>query len=103
MGELFVFTLAVLTGTVTAGLSSSFYTLVTRRPASFSLLTEPLPGAATAILTLVLAGPIVIMRNAIAFRVSEGRPWVWFGLSVSIALFWSFIVGLFVLSVLLAR
>jgi len=103
MGEMTAFVMAVLTGIVVAGLTSSLYRLVTNKPPSFSVLTAPLPEVVTGMATLVFAGPAVIMRNAVRARVLEQRPWVWLGLSTSIAVFWSFMSGIFVLSLILAR
>ncbi|MGD1935496.1 MAG: hypothetical protein ACFB0Z_13520 [Candidatus Phaeomarinobacter sp.] len=102
MGEMTAFAMAVMTGIVTAGLTSSFYRLVTNKPPSFGLLSAPLPEVVTGIAALVFAGPAVIMRNAVRARVLEQRPWVWLGLSASIAVFWSFMSGIFVLSIILA-
>lgn len=102
MGESTAFIMAVLTGIVTAGLTSSFYRLVANKPPSFSVLTAPLPEVVTGMATLVFAGPAVIMRNAVRARVIEQRAWVWMALSASIATFWSFMSGIFVLSLILA-
>ncbi len=103
MGEGYAFFMAVLTGIVTAGLTSSFYRLVTNKPPSFTLLTRPLPEVAAGVVTLVFAGPAVIMRNAVRARIIEHRPWVWLGLSASISVFWAFMSGVFILSLILAR
>jgi hypothetical protein len=103
MTEFTAFAMAVATGIVTAGLTSSFYRLVTKKPPSFSLLTAPLPEVMTGIATLVFAGPVVILRNAVRARIIEQRPWGWLALSASIATFWSFMSGIFVMSLLLAQ
>lgn len=102
MGETTAFIMAVATGIVAAGLTSSFYQLISGRPLSFSLLAAPLPGVITGIATLIFAGPAVIMRNAVRARVLERRAWIWLCLSAMIATFWSFMSGVFVLSLLLA-
>ncbi|GGD09576.1 hypothetical protein GCM10011587_11770 [Pyruvatibacter mobilis] len=103
MTELTAFALAVATGIVTAGLTSSFYRLVTNRPLSFSLLAASVPEVVTGVATLVFAGPMVIMRNAVRARVLEQRPLVWLALSASISVFWAFMSGVFVMSLILAR
>ena len=103
MGETTAFAMAVATGIVAAGLMSSFYRLLSGRPLSFSLLTAPLPDVLTGIATLVFAGPAVIMRNAVRARLLEQRAWIWLCMSAMIATFWSFMSGLFVLSLLLSR
>ena len=103
MHETVAFAMAVATGIVAAGLTASFYRLVTGRPLSFTLLTAPLPDVLTGVAALVFAGPAVIMRNAVRARMLEHRAWVWLCLSAGIAVFWSFMSGLFVLSLILAR
>ncbi len=102
MGEFTAFFMAVLTGIVAAGVTSSFYRLVTNKPPSFSVLTAPLPEVMTGMATLIFAGPMVIMRNAVRARVLEQRAWIWLALSTSIATFWSFMSGIFVLSLIIA-
>ena len=103
MHELMVFAFTVATGFVAAGLTGSFYRLVTNKPASFQLWSETTLGMVVGIMTLMFAGPTVIMRNAIRAQVIENRPPAWLLASTLIALFWSFMVGLFVLSLFLAR
>ncbi len=94
--------MAVLTGLVTAGVTSSFYRLITHKPPSFNVLTAPLPEVITGTATLVFAGPMVIMRNAVRARVLEQRAWIWLALSAGIAVFWSFMSGIFVLRLILS-
>ncbi len=91
----------LVTGVVTAGLVSSFYRLVTNKPPSFQMWQETTMGIIGGVLTLVLAGPSVIMRNAIRAQVIENRPPGWLVASSLMAGLWSFLVGVFVLSLLL--
>lgn len=95
----FIWTL--MTGVVTAGLVSSLYRLVTNKPPSFQMWQETTIGLIGGVLTLVLAGPSVIMRNALRAQVIENRPPGWLVVSSLMAGLWSFLVGVFVLSVLL--
>ncbi len=90
-----------MTGVVTAGLVSSLYRLVTNKPPSFQMWQETTIGLIGGVLTLVLAGPSVIMRNALRAQVIENRPPGWLVVSSLMAGLWSFLVGVFVLSVLL--
>ncbi len=91
----------LMTGVVTAGLVSSLYRLVTNKPPSFQMWQETTIGLIGGVLTLVLAGPSVIMRNALRAQVIENRPPGWLVVSSLMAGLWSFLVGVFVLSVLL--
>ncbi len=91
----------LMTGVVTAGLVSSLYRLVTNKPPSFQMWQETTVGLIGGVLTLVLAGPSVIMRNALRAQVIENRPPGWLVVSSLMAGLWSFLVGVFVLSVLL--
>lgn len=96
-----VFFWTLVTGVVTAGLVSSLYRLVTNKPPSFQMWQETTVGIIGGVLTLMLAGPSVIMRNALRAQVIENRPPGWLVVSSLMAGLWSFLVGLFVLSLLL--
>ncbi|GAK46059.1 conserved protein [Tepidicaulis marinus] len=102
MHELMVFFLTLVTGYVAAGLTGSFYRLVTNKPASFQMWQESTAGLVMGVCTLVFAGPTVILRNAMRAQVIENRPPFWLLLSTLIASFWSFLVGIFILSLVLA-
>ena len=95
----FVWTL--VTGVVTAGLVASVYRMVTRKPPSFQMWQETTLGLVGGIVTLVLAGPSVIMRNALRAQVIENRPPAWLVLSALMSGLWSFLVGIFVLNIFL--
>ncbi len=98
--ELFVLTTA--TGFVAGGLIGSLYRLITDRPVGLELLTANglvLPFNVTA---LVLAGPTVIMQNAIRARIVEGRPAYWLVFCALISGLWSFLQGVFILHVIIA-
>ena len=92
----FAYTIAV--GFVTAGLIGSLFQLLTSRPVAFELLHKPGSAAIPGVLTLVIAGPAVIMHNAIRARLLEGRPGHWLALSTVISAVWSFLQGVFILS-----
>ena len=91
----------LITGVVTAGLVSSLYRLVTNKPPSFQMWQETTVGIIGGVLTLMLAGPSVIMRNALRAQVIENRPPGWLVVSSLMAGLWGFLVGIFVLSLLL--
>ncbi|HEX7777336.1 MAG TPA: hypothetical protein VF449_12495 [Parvibaculum sp.] len=102
MSEWVSFFFASATGFVAAGLTGSFYRLVTRKPASFQVWSDSMAGQIGGIATLIFAGPNVILRNALRAQVFEDRPPVWMLLSAAIALMWSFLSGVFLLNLLLA-
>jgi hypothetical protein len=102
MTEWAAFFFATATGFVAAGLTGSFYRLVTKKPASFQIWTGSLATQVAGIMTLVFAGPNVILRNALRAQVFEDRPPAWLLLSFFIAMIWSFLSGIFLLSIILA-
>lgn len=102
MHQVSVFFFAIATGFVAAGLTSSFYRMVTSKPPSFQLTSETTLGQIIAVVTLVFAGPTVILRNALRAQVFENRPPFWMLLSGCIAMMWSFLSGVFLLGVMLA-
>ena len=98
MGMFGVFAYTIAVGFVTAGLIGSFYQLMTSQPVAFELLHKQGSAAIFGVLTLVIAGPAVIMRNAIRARLLEERPGHWLALSTVISAAWSFLQGVFILS-----
>jgi len=102
MSALTVFFFCIATGFVSGGLTGSFYRLVTNKPPSFHLIAEDMKTQILGMLALVLAGPVVIMRNALMAQVYENRPPYWLLLSGCIASGWSFLSGMLVLDVMLA-
>lgn len=101
MSEWLAFFFSVATGFVAAGLTGSFYRLVTRKPPSFQIWSDNLAGQIGGVMTLIFAGPNVILRNALRAQVFENRPPAWLLLSALIAMMWSFLSGVFLLSMLL--
>jgi hypothetical protein len=102
MGSVGVFCFAIAVGFVAAGLVGSFYQLVTNRPISFELFGLSRPQVLVGVMSLVLAGPAVIMRNAIRGRLVEQRPNHWLALSAAISATWSFLSGVFILNIYIA-
>ena len=98
MGTFGVYIYTIAVGFVTAGLIGSVYQLVTNKQVSFELMFQRNRAAVLNVLTLVLAGPAVIMRNAIRGRLIENRPGHWLALSTLISAGWSFLQGVFILS-----
>lgn len=86
--------LAIAIGFAFAGLISTLYQLLTRRPASFRLLEQGVRLASfLAIPFLVFAAPFIIMRNTIRGRVIEKRRFEFVMLATIIAGLWSLMSG----------
>ncbi len=102
MSEWLAFFFSVSTGFVAAGLTGSIYRIATRKPPSFQVWSESTFGQFMGVLTLIFAGPNVILRNALRAQVFENRPPVWLVLSAFIAMVWSFLSGVFLLSFLIS-
>lgn len=96
--DLTVYAYAIVTGFVVGGLIGSFYQLVTGKRIKFELLTESGPSVVVTAIALTVAGPLVVMRNAIRARLIEGRPGHWLALSTVISALWCFMSGIFFLS-----
>ena len=103
MAEWTTFFFATATGFVAAGLVGSFYRLVTNKPASFQIWGGTLLTQVAGILTLVFAGPNVVLRNALRAQVFENRPPAWLLLSFFIAMMWSCLSGIFLLTLILVH
>lgn len=98
MGTFGVFAYTIAVGFVAAGLIGSLFQLLTNKPVAFELLHKSGGAAIVGVMTLVIAGPAVIMHNAIRGRLLEGRPGHWLAFSTVISAAWSFLQGVFILS-----
>ena len=90
----FIYIYAMAMGFASAGVTGSFYKLVTNRPVSFELADVNRHQLALGIAVLMFAGPAVIMRNALRGRLLEHRAVHWLILSTLIAVLWSFLSGI---------
>jgi hypothetical protein len=86
-----IFSIAI--GFVLAGVLSSFYQLVTARPARFDLQADSIVSGIMQTFLIMFAGPAILMRNAIRGRRIEGRPVGWLFASTAIAGAWSLCSG----------
>jgi hypothetical protein len=102
MSEVTAFLFTTVTGYVAAGFIGSFYRLVTKKPPSFQLTAESVWLQFVGVLTLIFAGPNVILRNALRAQVFENRPPLWLLFSAILATMWSFLSGVLLLGVLIA-
>lgn len=93
----------IATGFTTAGLLASSIQLMTGRPLGFTMARETFTyESVLAILTRVVAGPVILLRNAIRGRKIEGRAFHWLVLSSMIAATWSFFSGVVVIEAFIA-
>jgi hypothetical protein len=102
MSSFGVYAYTVAVGFVAAGLIGSMYQILTNKPVAFEMMFQRNGAAIVGVLTLVFAGPAVIMRNAIRGRLIENRPGHWLALSTAISAGWSFLQGVFILSFVIA-
>lgn len=101
MHSVFVFGLVVLTGFICAGFLHSVYQLLTNKVMSFDLSKEKGFEMLVSILTLIFAGPFILVRNSVrAFRI-EKRHGGWVAASTAISVLWSFVSGLFLMNIYL--
>lgn len=87
-------------GFCAAGLCTSTWQLVTGQPLRFGLQVEHTVPAIFGVFARVLAGPVIVMRNAIRGAVFEGRAPYWLALSTFISTIWSFFSGIVLLELL---
>lgn len=95
--ELIIMVAAAAVGFVAAGLIGSFYQLVTNKPPRFVAEFEGMVGVLAASMLCMMAGPFIIMRNAIRGHRIEQRPIGWLAASSAIAFTWSMCSGVVVL------
>ena len=102
MGTLGIYAYTVAVGFVAAGLIGSIYQLITNKQIAFEVLFQRNSTALLSVVALVMAGPAVIMRNAIKGRLVENRPGHWLALSTVLSAGWSFLQGVFILSIVVS-
>ena len=87
-------------GFVCAGISASFFKMVTSQPARFALLGDGWLGLATTFVFFGLTGPAIIMEQACQRRLSDRTTIGLFAGSVVIAGLWSACSGILVLGLM---
>jgi len=101
-GDLIVLGYAGAVGFVAAGITSSFYRMITAEPARFGFFGETALALVTTVVFCALTGPVIIMERAIVARRLERSPIRWFAMGTLIAAIWSCCLGLLVLEIVLA-
>ena len=100
MSEYLFYIYVTAIGFCTAGLCTSAWKMVTGRPLKFGLQVDKTGQAILGVFARVLAGPVIVMRNAIKGAVVEGRAPYWLALSTFISTVWSFFSGVVLLELL---
>lgn len=95
--ELLFITMTIATGYVIAGLLTSFYQVIFRRPASLVKVPGGVIGRFIQALMIAFGTPVIIVRNAVRGRIIEQRPVGFVVATTIIASFWSYASGLLVL------
>lgn len=99
MHEVWVFGLIVVTGFICAGFLHSVYQILTNKVMSFDLSKEKGFVMLISILTLIFAGPFILVRNSIRGFKIENRNGGWIAASAGVSILWSFISGMFLLNI----
>ena len=100
--EVLLLTYAIAIGFATAGIISSFYQLVTTRPAGFVLLGESAVAIFLSTLLFAVCGPLIMLRTAVNSRIVHGQPVAWLLGGVVIATVWGCCVGILALELALS-
>ncbi|MBK5198222.1 MAG: hypothetical protein JJE37_08065 [Methyloceanibacter sp.] len=93
MQYLAIYLYMMAVGFVAAGLLASFIQLVSGEPMRFGLEPKSILDSIAGVLLRVLAGPVILMRNAWRGLKLQARPKIWFGVSAAIAAMWSLFSG----------
>ena len=89
-------------GFVASGVAASFYKMVTREPARFTLLGEGWFAAFVTFLFCALTGPAIVMDLVIRNRVAEKNALPKILAGLVIAMLWSVCSGVLVLQLVLS-
>lgn len=101
MQYLAIYLYMMAVGFVVAGLLASFTQLVSGEPMRFGLEPKSILDSIAGVLLRVLAGPVILMRNAWRGLKLQARPKIWFGVSAAIAAMWSLFSGAVLLDLIL--
>jgi hypothetical protein len=101
MQYLAIYLYMMAVGFVVAGLLASFIQLVSGEPMRFGLEPKSILDSIAGVLLRVLAGPVILMRNAWRGLKLQARPKIWFGVSAAIAAMWSLFSGAVLLDLIL--
>ncbi len=101
MRELILLLLIVAAGFAASGVAASFYQLITGKP-DFQLKPRSDLQRLAAFGLSIVTGPAVLARNAIKAQVKGGQDGGYLAFALSVATLWSYVLGLFIVSVAVA-
>ena len=101
MQDLAIYLYVMAVGFVAAGVLASFVQLVSGEPMRFGIEPKSVLASIGGVLLRVLAGPVILMRNAWRGTQLQARSKIWFGLSAAIAAVWSLFSGALLLDLIL--
>ncbi len=87
-------------GFAAAGLTASFVQLVSGEQLRFQLAPDSVLASLGGVLLRIIAGPVILMRNAWRGMILERRPKGWFGASAGVAALWSLFIGTLLLDLI---
>ena len=99
--ELLLLFYCVVCGFVASGVASSFFKLVTSKPARFVLLGEGVFGAATTFFFCAVTGPSIIIDTVLFGDRPRGNQLAWISGAFVVAAFWSACSGVLLLDLIL--
>lgn len=99
--ELAVLLYAGVVGFVAAGITGSFYRLITAEPPRFGAFGNGVLGTVTTFIFGALTGPVIVLDTAMRYRKVERMPLRWLAVGALIAVLWSCCLGIVVLELML--
>ena len=94
--DILVFLYALTGGLAVSGIIANIYRLLTPKK------SETVSGRATYFIVMAVAGPTVLLDNAARSWRTKSCSAIAFWLAAALSAYWSFIIGLFAMSVALA-
>jgi len=102
MFELWLLLYCTAVGFVAAGLASSLFQLVTRRPVAFAIPSPRIVACCVAAVSFALVGPYIVARAAVRAVRADKRPVTWLFGGLAVAGIWSACSGIVVMDFALA-
>jgi uncharacterized membrane protein YhaH (DUF805 family) len=92
---------AIAVGFVAAGITASFYKMLSSEPARFALFGQSVLAWVTTFAFCALTGPVIVVDMAVKRVRDEKLPLTWLAAGVGIAAMWSCCVGIVTLELVL--
>ncbi|MEM7619716.1 MAG: hypothetical protein AAF228_04525 [Pseudomonadota bacterium] len=102
MYEILMHCYVIAVGFTLAGFIANLCRLITGRALSFSVPAKKYGlWVFPMVLTRIMAGPYILVRNSVRGAMIENRPIYWVAASFMIATFWSFVSGVLMIETVL--